>query len=112
CLTLAVLVLVLVLVLGGWVAGWHVLLAALLLGLVTAVDVPTREAFLPEVAGTANVRQAVALNTTILQCGALLGPALAGVSIALLGNAAAVVSHAVAPGVGSVLLATCVAFGL
>lgn len=100
-LTLAVLVLVL----GGWVAGWHVLLAALLLGLVTAVDVPTREAFLPEVAGTANVRQAVALNTTILQCGALLGPALAGVSIALLGNAPAFVTNAVAQVVAVLLLA-------
>jgi len=92
-----------ILVIGGWVQGWHVLLGALVVGMATAFDVPAREALLPELAGSTNIRNAVGLNTTIFQLGALIGPTLAGVSIAVVGKVPAFMFCA-ASGVAAVLL--------
>jgi MFS family permease len=74
------------LALTGAVQVWHVYLIATLLGLVTAVDNPTRQVFVAELVGDRHVRNAVSLNSSVFQFGALIGPALSGVLIHAVGQ--------------------------
>ncbi len=73
------------LVLSDTVQLWHVYLLSLLLGIVTAVDFPTQQAFLGDLAGTGEVRKAVNMNIMIVQASRLVGPSLAGIIIANFG---------------------------
>jgi len=70
----------------GHIAVAHVLVLAALLGVVRAVDSPTRQAFVPEMVGRENLASAVALNTTMVTGASFVGPALAGVAIRVLGE--------------------------
>jgi MFS family permease len=78
-----------VLVATGAVALWHVFLLAGMLGAVSAVDVPVRQAFVSEMVGPALLTNAVSLNSTIFNGARLVGPAIAGLLIgAASGNTA------------------------
>lgn len=66
---------------------WHILILALLLGLVNTVDVPTRQAFVIELVERHCLMNAIALNSTIFNLGRMVGPAIAGLLIGLLGIA-------------------------
>ncbi|MEE2522224.1 MFS transporter [Pseudarthrobacter sp. J75] len=68
--------------------------SCVILGLSSAIDSPTRQVFVNEVVGDARLRQAIGLNNAIIQLGAMAGPALGGVLIALYGSAAAFASNA------------------
>ena len=74
------------LALTGTAQVWHVYLIATLLGFVTAVDNPTRQVFVAELVGDRHVRNAVSLNSSVFQFGALVGPALSGVLIHAVGQ--------------------------
>ncbi len=74
------------LVVTGLVQPWHILVSAFVLGLAIVADNPARQAFVVEVAGGDNLRNAISLNSTVFQMGGLVGPALAGVSIAAIGE--------------------------
>jgi MFS family permease len=74
------------LTLSGHVGVAHVLVLAVLLGAVNAVDSPTRHAFVPEMVGRENLASAVALNTTMVTGASFIGPAIAGVAIKVLGE--------------------------
>ncbi len=69
----------------GLVQIWHVYLLALMLGLTNAFDNPTRQAFVIEMVGPDDVTNAVALNSSMFNSARLVGPALGGVIIALVG---------------------------
>ncbi|HWB10322.1 MAG TPA: MFS transporter [Pirellulales bacterium] len=72
-----------VLALGHWVAVWNLLALSVLLGLVNAFDIPTRQAFLTEMVGNPEDRaNAIALNSSLFNGARLIGPALAGLLIA------------------------------
>ncbi|MEU5211987.1 MFS transporter [Streptomyces sp. NPDC020742] len=75
-----------VLTLSGQVQVWHVYLVAFLLGLVTVVDNPARQAFVSEMVGQGDLRNAVSLNSANFQSARLIGPALAGVLITAFGS--------------------------
>jgi MFS family permease len=75
-----------ILTLTGGVGLAHVLVLAVLLGVVRAVDSPTRQAFVPDMVGRENLASAVALNTTMVTGASFLGPAIAGVTIKALGE--------------------------
>jgi MFS family permease len=62
-------------------------LLAAVLGTATALDNPARQAFVKELVGPEDVPNAVALNSIIFNTARLLGPALGGVVIALVGVA-------------------------
>ena len=64
---------------------WTVLVAAVVLGLATAVDNPTRQSFVVEMVGPALVRNAVSLNSVLVNAARAIGPAVAGVLIAVVG---------------------------
>ncbi|HEX8732958.1 MAG TPA: MFS transporter [Ktedonobacterales bacterium] len=64
---------------------WHVYLLALLLGLVTAIDNPTRQAFVSEMVPTSHLLNAISLNSVQFNVARIIGPAVAGAMIAILG---------------------------
>ena len=74
------------LTLSGQVQVWHVYLIAFCLGLVTVVDNPSRQAFVVEMVGPHEVRNAVSLNSANFQSARIIGPAVAGVLIAAVGS--------------------------
>jgi MFS family permease len=65
---------------------WHVYAFALALGVATALDAPSRQAFVSELVPDEHLSNAVALNSTSFQTARLIGPAVAGVLIALVGS--------------------------
>lgn len=71
----------------GMVQSWHIYLCSLILGIISALDFPAQQAFLGDLSGMGQVRQAVTLNIMALQVGRMLGPFFAGVLIERLGNA-------------------------
>lgn len=71
--------------LAGTVRIWMVYLLALALGLVTAVDNPTRQAFVMEMVGRERVTNAVSLNSAVFTSARAVGPALAGLLINAVG---------------------------
>ncbi|MEU5639026.1 MFS transporter [Streptomyces milbemycinicus] len=74
------------LTLSALVQVWHVYLIAFLLGMVTVVDNPTRQAFVVEMVGPKDLRNAVSLNSANFQSARLVGPAVAGVLITAVGS--------------------------
>src|SRR5450432_323789 len=66
-----------------------VYLFAFLLGTDNAFNVTTEQAFIGDIAGTGNIKKAVALNNTINQLTRLIGPAIAGWLIVAIGIAPA-----------------------
>ncbi|MEU5607888.1 MFS transporter [Streptomyces sparsogenes] len=74
------------LTLSGQVQVWHVYVIAFLLGMVTVVDNPTRQAFVVEMVGPRDLRNAVSLNSANFQSARLVGPAVAGVLITAVGS--------------------------
>ncbi|GAB7541290.1 MFS transporter [Cupriavidus sp. CuC1] len=74
------------LTLSGHVQLWHVYLFAFLLGCVTAFDSPARQTFVAELVGDADLSNAVALNSTSFNAARMIGPAVAGVLISVVGT--------------------------
>jgi MFS family permease len=70
---------------GGAVSLWLIMIIAFVLGIVTAVDNPTRQAFTLEMVGADQVPNAVSLNTLVFTVARVFGPALAGILIATIG---------------------------
>jgi MFS family permease len=66
----------------GIVVPWMVFLAVFGMGLVNAVDNPTRQSFVIEMVGADRVVNAVSLNSVIVQAARIVGPAVAGLLIA------------------------------
>ncbi|MFF7632305.1 MFS transporter [Kitasatospora sp. NPDC008050] len=84
-----------VLTVTGAVTEYHVYAFALLLGLVTVVDTPTRQAFVSEMVGPDHLSNAVSLNAANFQTARLVGPAVAGLLIAAVGSGWAFALNAV-----------------
>ncbi|WP_264802190.1 MFS transporter [Ameyamaea chiangmaiensis] len=69
----------------GRLTLWEVWGFALLLGITTAFDSPSRQTFVAEMVGEAELANAVALNSASFNLGRMLGPAVAGGLLAVLG---------------------------
>jgi MFS family permease len=74
-------------VLADVVRLWMVYGLAGALGLVTVVDMPTRQSFVIEMVGPEDLTNAVSLNSVIVNASRVVGPALAGLLIATVGTA-------------------------
>ena len=74
-----------VLVVTGTVQLWHIYLLALWLGTVNALDGPVRQSFVVELVGREQLVNAVALNSSTFNAARIVGPAVAGVTIAVVG---------------------------
>lgn len=73
---------------------WHVYAIALVSGVATAIDNPTRQAFVSEMVPAHGLSNAVALNSASFNLGRLAGPAAAGMAIAAWGSTVALVANA------------------
>ena len=69
----------------GRVTLWEVYGFALALGCATAFDAPTRQAFVSDLVGEADLSNAVGLNSTSFNGARMIGPAIAGVMIGAVG---------------------------
>lgn len=70
----------------GAVQLWQVYVLAGILGAITAMDAPPRQAFASELVGRDHLANAVSLNSASFNMARLTGPAVAGVLIGLLGT--------------------------
>ncbi|CAN5341955.1 MFS transporter [soil metagenome] len=93
------------LVLLGWVHVWHVFVVAAVTGASMAIDGPSRSAFVGEMVGVGRLRNAIGLNATIFHLGGLIGPAISGVLIVVIGSGWSIAANAVTSGVAVTALA-------
>ena len=83
------------LALAGIIAPWHIITLAMIMGVLIAIELPLRHAYLIElVDGKADLPNAIAVTSLIGNSGRLIGPALAGIVIAAQGEAACFVINA------------------
>lgn len=73
------------LTLTGVITPAHVIALAIFQGVVNAFDAPGRQAFLVQMVAREDLSNAIALNSSMVNGGRLIGPALAGVLIAYVG---------------------------
>jgi MFS family permease len=71
----------------GVVKEWHVIVLSALLGVVNAFDAPARQAFVPEMVGKDDMPNAIALTSMMFNSARVIGPALAGLLLAVIGAA-------------------------
>lgn len=74
------------LVVGGVARLWQVDVFAFVFGCANAFDAPARHSFVSELAGETDLLNAVALNSTSFNAGRMIGPAVAGLCIGVLGS--------------------------
>jgi MFS family permease len=65
---------------------WHLIVIALLAGIVNAFDVPIRQSFFVHMVGQEDLPNAIALNSSIFNGARVVGPAIAGFTILLVGE--------------------------
>ena len=91
-ITLAVLIGVLVMT--GHIHIWHIVTAAFLLGVSASFEMPADSALVPEIVEKKNIAAAIAVDRSIFHGTRLVGPALAGYCVYLLGTASAFYANA------------------
>jgi MFS family permease len=69
------------------VQPWHVILLAFLLGTANSFDTPARQSFVLEMVGREDLTNAIALNSALFNSATAIGPAVAGLTYALVGPA-------------------------
>src|SRR5881296_1264918 len=65
---------------------WHILVLAVLLGFVNAFDIPVRQSFVAELVGREDLVNAIALNSSMMNGARIIGPAVAGIVVATIGE--------------------------
>jgi MFS family permease len=65
---------------------WHIFVLSSLLGLVNAFDIPARQSFIVEMVGNADLMNAIALNSSMFNASRMVGPAVAGILVASIGE--------------------------
>jgi MFS family permease len=76
-----------ILVLSGVISVWQIILLSLFIGCVNAIDMPTRQSFVVYmIDDRKDLSNAIALNSAMFNASRLLGPFIAGVLIAIVGE--------------------------
>jgi MFS family permease len=83
------------LTLAGRIQVWHVITLAALMGCVNAFDIPARQSFFVEMVGKEDLLNAIALNSTMFNSARIIGPAVAGVLVAEVGEGWCFLANAV-----------------
>jgi MFS family permease len=65
---------------------WHIFVLSALLGVVNAFDIPGRQAFLVDMVGKEDLMNAIALNSSMFNGARIIGPAIAGILVAHIGE--------------------------
>jgi MFS family permease len=74
------------LTLSGRVQIWHIFVLAALGGVVNAFDVPGRQAFIVQMTSKEDLMNAIGLNSSMFNASRVIGPAVAGILVAWLGE--------------------------
>ena len=74
------------LTLTGRVQVWEIMVLAAGLGVVNAFDIPARQAFLIDMVGREDLLNAIALNSSMFNGARIIGPAIAGILVASIGE--------------------------
>lgn len=75
-----------VLTMTGRIHVWHIVVLGALLGVVNAFDIPARQSFIVEMVGKEDLMNAIALNSSMFNGARVLGPAVAGILVASIGE--------------------------
>ena len=73
-------------VMAGVVRPWMVLVLAFVFGIINAFDLPGRQSFLIELVDKSDLSNAIALNSAAFNTARIIGPAIAGVLVATIGE--------------------------
>ena len=65
---------------------WHIMIMAGILGFINAFDMPARQSFFMDLVGKDAIHSAIGLNSTIVNIGKILGPALGGYFLSKFGE--------------------------
>ena len=65
---------------------WEIVVLAGLLGVVNAFDIPARQSFFVEMVGKEDLQSAIGLNSSIFNGARIIGPAIAGILVARIGE--------------------------
>ena len=68
------------------VQPWHIIVLGALMGTVSAFDIPVRQAFIADTVSREDLVNAIALNSAIFNGARVIGPALAGIVVAAVGE--------------------------
>lgn len=71
----------------GVVQIWHIMLLALAIGFVNALDMPVRQSFAAELVPREDLINAITLNSASFNLARVIGPAVAGITLAFFGPA-------------------------
>jgi MFS family permease len=74
------------LTLSGRIQVWQIMVLAAGLGMVNAFDMPARQAFLIDMVGREDLLNAIALNSSMFNGARIVGPAIAGILVASIGE--------------------------
>ncbi len=74
------------LTLSGRIQVWQIMAIAAGLGVVNAFDIPARQAFLIDMVGREDLLNAIALNSSMFNGARIIGPAIAGILVASIGE--------------------------
>ena len=74
------------LTLTGVVRVWHILVLAVFQGVVDTLDTPARQTLQVDIVGVEDLQSAVSLNSSAFNAARMVGPALAGLLVALWGE--------------------------
>jgi MFS family permease len=78
----------------GNVKVWEIGVLAVLLGLNNAFENPSRQSFMLEMVGREHIRNAVSLNSVLVNVARSIGPAVAGIMIATVGTGVCFLANA------------------
>lgn len=65
---------------------WHLMVIAAGFGIANAFDIPTRQAFVTDMVGREDLINAIALNSSMFNGARIVGPAIAGILVAAVGE--------------------------
>lgn len=74
------------LTLSGKVQVWHIFALSAGLGIVNAFDIPARQAFIVDMVARHDLMNAIALNSSMFNASRVVGPAIAGILVATIGE--------------------------
>jgi MFS family permease len=76
-----------VIVLTGVVQVWHIIVLSLFLGIVNAFDIPIRQSFVIQMVDhKEDLGNAIAINSSLVNSARLIGPTIAGILVAVVGE--------------------------
>jgi len=79
-------VLLAALTLTGWVQPIHIILLGVVLGIISALDMPARQAMVNQMVDPQDLPNAIGLNSSMINAARIVGPGIAGVVVAEAGE--------------------------